>query len=37
LDFTQLAPTLPEAIKMAQRDIEKAGLEGQVDQDELAV
>jgi hypothetical protein len=37
LHFPGQAPTLPEAIKTAQRDIEKAGLQGQVDQDSLAI
>jgi hypothetical protein len=31
LYFTRQAPTLAEAIKTAQRDIEKAGLQGQID------
>jgi hypothetical protein len=36
LDFTRQGPTLAKAFKTAQRDIEKAGLVGQVDQDGLA-
>jgi hypothetical protein len=37
LEFTRQAPTLPETIKTVQRAIEKAGLQGQVDQDALVV